>query len=73
MSASVLSVNISADNNGVFHLSLDNSDFNKEMSICSGKTKTAHGIAIQEEASPDNSAGVVILKVESQATVPTKP
>ena len=39
----------------------------------SGKTQTAHGIAIQEVASPDTSAGVVILRVESQATEPTKP
>ena len=35
-------------------------------------TQVAHGIAIQEVASLDTSTGVVILRVESQATVPTK-
>ena len=65
IAGSVLSVNIQVDNNVVLHLCWDNSDLNDEM-------QTAHGTAIQEVALPDTSAGVVILRFESQATVPTK-
>ena len=42
---------------------------NEDMPKNSGNTQAA----IQKVASPDLSAGVVTLRVESQATVPTKP
>ena len=73
MSGSDLSVNKSADNNVVLRLCWHNSDLDEEMPTCSDKTQAAHGIAIQEVASPDTSAGVAILRIESHVTVSTKP
>ena len=59
--------------NVVLHLCWYNSDLNEDMPAGCCKTQAAHGIAIQEVASPNTSAGVIILRVEPQATVPTKP
>ena len=57
MSESVLSVNVLVNNNVVLHS-------HEMMPTGSGTTQAAHGIAIQEVASPDTSSGLEVIKLE---------